>query len=86
MSHAEFWGATPVEIAERLRGYNWRERRSLERSAWELAHIINISGKYVKRRVKPKDLLDGRGGGTDPIAHHMKMERLKKKLEKRGLN
>jgi hypothetical protein len=73
---------TPAELVERLNGYEWRERRSWEKLAWQTAHHVNISGKYVKRRIRPKDLLAG-SGGHDPIAHWQKMQQLKDKLEKR---
>jgi hypothetical protein len=62
-------------------GYEWREQRTWERFAWLAAHLINISGKRVRRCIKPKELL-GRSS-SDPIAQHMKLESVMQKLERR---
>jgi hypothetical protein len=40
-----------------LRGYRAREEARYRRIAWQTAHLLNVSGKIVRNRVTPDDLL-----------------------------
>jgi hypothetical protein len=49
----EFWELTPAELSVMLDGYNRRERRAWERTAWLAANIMNV---WTKRRLKISDI------------------------------
>lgn len=50
----EFWQLTPREFDGLCQGYNFRDRKKWELSAWEVANIIQ---PHVKGRVTPDKLL-----------------------------
>lgn len=51
-----------------LAGFQWRERREWERTAWAVSMLMNVSGKVVKRQVRPRDLLPKVGRAAAPKA------------------
>lgn len=51
---------TVAELIDMVDGFVWRDELEWERTAWAVAHLINISGKSTKSRVTAKKLL-GRG-------------------------
>lgn len=57
ISPGEYWILTPSELGELLEGATEREERALRRTAWAVAHLLNVSGKTVQRPVKVEDLL-----------------------------
>lgn len=40
-----------------LDGANWREEKEWERAAWVTSHLLNVSGKVMKKRMTPDRLL-----------------------------
>lgn len=52
-----FWGATPAELGEMLAGASWREEQRWRRVAWETAHLVNVSGKTLRRTITADELL-----------------------------
>ena len=38
-------------------GFNWRQDQAMERLAWAVAHMLNVSGKSLRTRITPKRLL-----------------------------
>ena len=38
-------------------GYEWRNERSWERTAWIVSHLLNVSGKQMRTRVTVRQLL-----------------------------
>lgn len=40
-----------------LAGAAWREGREWERAAWAVAHLLNVSGKALRRSVTADELL-----------------------------
>ena len=55
----EFERLTPAELDDLLEGYRERDLRQWQHEAWMVAHLMNISGKSLKKgsRIKPEDLL-----------------------------
>lgn len=56
----EYGRKTLAELVDMIDGWIWRDELEWERTAWATAHVINISGKSVKRDVTVRKLL-GRG-------------------------
>lgn len=48
---------TPAETGMLCRGHLEREKREWKRISWLASEIINISGKSVKFRIKPEQLI-----------------------------
>ena len=46
-----------VELSQMATGYGWREERTWERTAWTVAHMLNVSGKQMRTRVTVRQLL-----------------------------
>lgn len=69
-----YWRLTPVELGDMMSGAVEREERHRQRTAWAVAHLLNISGKSLKRDVTADQLL-GRAKvvAKDPV---MDFERL----------
>ena len=40
-----------------LAGASWREEREWNRLSWQTSHLLNVSGKTLKRTVTPNELL-----------------------------
>ena len=40
-----------------LEGASWREEREWNRMAWQTSHLLNVSGKTLRRTVTPNELL-----------------------------
>lgn len=65
----DYWRLTPAELSEHLHGAIWRTDRDMERLAWAVAHVVNISGKSVRSPVTVDKLLGRRGAEQrDPAA------------------
>ena len=62
----DFWALTPNELGVMLEGATWREEQEWERMAWAVAHMLNISGKSIKRPVTGAKLL-GRKTPPDKV-------------------
>lgn len=62
----EFWCLTPREFWILINGYRVREERVWERTAWMVAHLMNVSGN-LKKAVTVDKLLgrDGTANLTD---------------------
>ena len=53
----EYDRLTPEELADVLDGATYEIERQRRDMAWALAHVLNISGKVLKRPVTADDLL-----------------------------
>lgn len=53
----EFERLQPGEFYQLYEGYRWRQERHEEMTAYFVACLMNVSGKSLKRRLSPKDLL-----------------------------
>lgn len=53
----QFYALTPGEFIELVEGYNWREKREREKSAWIASIIANA--KFYRRPVSVRKLLGG---------------------------
>lgn len=53
----EYWRSTLAELGERLHGVRERQERDTRRAAWVIMHMLNVSGKSLKRDVSIDDLL-----------------------------
>ena len=40
-----------------LGGASWREEREWNRLAWQTSHLMNVSGKMLRRTLTPNELL-----------------------------
>jgi len=57
LTAAEYWSSTLAELGERLHGVKARQERDIRRTAWVIMHMLNVSGKSLKRDVTMDDLL-----------------------------
>lgn len=53
----QFYALTPGEFMELVDGYNWREKREREKSAWVASIVANA--KFYKRPTSMRKLLGG---------------------------
>ncbi len=53
----EFEGLQPHEFYALYDGYKWRRDRDESMTAYFVCQLMNISGKSLKRRLTPKELL-----------------------------
>lgn len=51
---------TPVEVSEMIDGALWRRSQRWDLAAWVTANLMNVSGKVVKKTIKPNQLLGKR--------------------------
>ena len=78
---SEFWRLTPAELSDMLGGAAWRDERQMSMAAWITSHLMNMSGKTLKRTVTANELLGKRREVVvrDPVAD---METLWAKAQK----
>ena len=57
MTAADYWSSSLAELGERLHGVRERQERDTRRAAWVIMHMLNVSGKSLKRDVTIDDLL-----------------------------
>lgn len=79
---AEFWKLTPAELSDMLAGAQEREERVWQRTAWHVAHELNIAGKVMNRHVTAAQLLGKHEGPKDPAAD---FEALWGRIQERGI-
>lgn len=53
----EFEQLQPHEFYALLKGYQWRQEQQEDIQAYWVSHLLNISGKSLKRNLSPKDLI-----------------------------
>lgn len=53
----QFERLQPHELYAMLDGYAWRQEQRQTETAYWISHLLNISGKSLKRPVKLRDLL-----------------------------
>jgi hypothetical protein len=55
----QFWKMTPAELNAYVIGSRTRNEWAMERAAWMVSHLMNISGKSIKKgkHVTPDKLL-----------------------------
>lgn len=53
----QYWKLTPSELGEMFAGYHWQRDRKWDMAGWITAHVLNVSGKTVKKRVTADKLL-----------------------------
>lgn len=81
----DYWRATPSELADALRGAAHRDERDWERAAWLAAHLINVSGKSVKKNVTPQQLLGrAKRARKNPTRDWAEMVRRSRSLKAKG--
>ena len=57
MTAEQYWTSSLAELSEMLQGRHDSEQRLWRRTAWMTAHLLNASGKSLKRDVTADDLL-----------------------------
>lgn len=53
----QFWSLCPAELRVMVKAARAREEKRMWQLAWAVAHLMNVSGKVVKRQVTPAGLL-----------------------------
>ncbi len=53
----EFASLTPGEFHQMAQGADERHEQQRWRDAWVVSHLMNISGKHVKREISPAELM-----------------------------
>jgi hypothetical protein len=52
-----YWRLTSSELSDMLRGAIYRREQDRELAAWVTAHLMNVAGKVVKKKITADHLL-----------------------------
>lgn len=80
---SEFWALTPAEVSDMIAGAHAREERSWQRTAWHVAHELNVAGKSLKKSVSAEQLLGKQSKEIKPIDPAADFETLWGRIQER---